>query len=272
MNHKVLGIRLGAIVAALLAVPVVVGAQSDDEQEGQGGEVREISPPRLNLRRQDVDLENGRVAYSISRVAVRATIEIRGMQRDLVHSQEIELDGVRAGARIEVTWPVPSEPVALIEVTTWDADGASVTFKIWPFRVEIPHVDVVFETNKWEIRDAEQEKLDEAWVKIEQAFRDYGDWIEAGLYIAGFTDTVGQPGDNQTLAEHRAQAIAEYFVAKAGDLEFPIHVRGYGEHCLAQETGDGVDCEANRRAAYVLAVDPPAMCASEGSGGWRRLR
>ncbi|MBI5489377.1 MAG: OmpA family protein [Deltaproteobacteria bacterium] len=271
MNHKAIGIRLGAIVAALLAVPVVVGAQSEDEQQGQG-EVREITPPRLNLRRQDVDLDNGHVAYSISRVAVRATIEIRGMQRDLVYSQEIALDNVRAGSRIEVTWPVPSDPVALIEVTTYDEDSASVTFKIWPFRVEIPHVDVVFETNKWEIRDTEKEKLDEAWVKIEQAFRDYGDWIEAGLYIAGFTDTVGQPGDNQTLAEHRAEAIAQYFVAKAGDLEFPIHVRGYGEHCLAQETGDSVDCEANRRAAYVLAVDPPAMCASEGSGGWRRLR
>jgi len=170
-----------------------------------------------------------------------------------------------------VTWPEQTDPVALIEVTTFDENEASVTFKIWPFRVEIPHVDVVFETNKWEIRDTEKAKLDEAWALIEQAFRDYGDWIEAGLFIAGFTDTVGQPGDNQSLSEKRAQAIAEYFIAKGGQT-FPLHVRGYGEHCLAQETADSVDCEANRRAAYVLAVDPPVMCSSEGSGGWRRVR
>ena len=269
MSDKRRGIRWGAIVLVLLAVPVAVGAQDEDEGQGQ---VREVTPPRLNLRRQDVDLDNGRVAYSISRAAVRATIEIRGMQRDLVYSQEIDLGGARAGSRLEVTWPVPSDPVALIEVTTYDENEASVTFKIWPFRVEIPHVDVVFETNKWEIRDSEKEKLDEAWEAIAQAFRDYGDWIEAALYIAGFTDTVGQPGDNQTLSEHRAQAIAEYFLSKAGDLQFPLHIRGYGEHCPAQDTGDGVDCEANRRAAYVLAVDPPAMCSSEGSGGWRRVR
>jgi len=73
---------------------------------GAGRSARGLAP-RLNLRRQDVDLENGHVAYSISRVAVRATIEIRGMQRDLVYSQEIELDSVRAGSRIEVSWPVP---------------------------------------------------------------------------------------------------------------------------------------------------------------------
>ena len=39
------------------------------------------------------------------------------------------------------------------------------------------------------------------------------------------------------LAEKRAQAIADYFMAKG--MSFPIHVRGYGEHCLAQERRHG---------------------------------
>ena len=111
MGDKRRGFRLGAIVLVLLAVPVVVGAQDEDEGQGQ---VREVTPPRLNLRRQDVDLDNGRVAYSISRAAMRAPLEIRGMQRDLVYSQEIDLGGARSGSRLEITWPVPSDPVALI--------------------------------------------------------------------------------------------------------------------------------------------------------------
>jgi outer membrane protein OmpA-like peptidoglycan-associated protein len=259
-----------ALALGLLAVPTLGDAQSGEGEEGDQPQQVTVTPPRLNLRRQDVDLTNRKVAYSISRVAVRSVIEIRGMQRDLMYSQENELGSARAGTRLEVTWPEQTSPIALIEVTTFDENEASVTFKIWPFRVEIPHVDVVFETNKWEIRDSEKAKLDEAWVLIEQAFRDYGDWIEAGLFIAGFTDTVGQPGDNNSLSEKRAQAIAEYFMAKG--QSFPIHVRGYGERCLAQETGDSVDCEANRRAAYVLAVDPPVMCSSEGGGSWRRVR
>ena len=264
------------LAAALLAVPVLGDAQTDeaDDQEPAAGNQDtppvQVTPPRLNLRRQDVDLEHGTVSYSISRPAARAVIEIRGMQRDLLYSQEIDLGSARAGSRLQVTWPLQTEPIALIEVTTFDENDEGAKFQIWPFRVEIPHTDVVFETNKWEIRDSEKAKLDEAWALIEKAQQDYGDWIEAGLYVAGFTDTVGQPRDNQTLSEKRAQAIAEYFKSKG--LDFPIFARGYGEHCLSMPTEDSVDCEANRRAAYVLAVDPPAMCAEEGSGGWRQVR
>jgi outer membrane protein OmpA-like peptidoglycan-associated protein len=272
-------LALAALLAvALVAVPSLGGAQSSgsNSQEPTAGSQEEpppqitVTPPRLNLRRQDVDLQNRVVSYSINRKAMRAVIEIRGMQRDLLYSQEIDLGGVRAGSRLQVTWPEQSSPIALIEVSTFDENDASATFRIWPFRVEIPHQDVVFETNKWDIRESEQAKLDEAWELIKKAFEDYGQWIEAGLYVAGFTDTVGQPRDNQTLSEHRAQAIAAYFMAKG--MDFPLYARGFGERCLAQQTDDSVDCEANRRAAYVLAVDPPMMCSDEGSGGWRRVR
>jgi outer membrane protein OmpA-like peptidoglycan-associated protein len=278
MNMKGSTLRLLVLAAALVVVPTIGGAQTDDSN-GQPPTANSqdepppqiaVTPPRLNLRRQDVDLQNRVVSYSISRKAMRAVIEIRGMQRDLLYSQEIDLGGVRAGARLQVTWPEQTAPIALIEVSTFDENDASATFRIWPFRVEIPHEDVVFETNKWDIREAEQAKLDAAWELIKKAFEDYGAWIEAGLYVAGFTDTVGQPRDNQTLSEHRAQAIAAYFMAKG--MDFPIYARGFGERCLAQQTEDGVDCEANRRAAYVLAVDPPVMCSDEGSGGWRRVR
>ena len=244
--------------------------RAGDQVEPQADQPVAVTPPRLNLRREHVDLVSCRVHYSISRRAQRVLVELRGLRSDLMYSQETRLDNLRPGARIDVTWPAQSEQIGRIEVTTWDENDASATFRISPFKVEIPHIDVVFETNKWEIRDTEKPKLDEAWGLIEQAMNDYGNLLEAALYVGGFTDTVGQPRDNQTLSEQRARSIAEYFKAKG--MEFPIYARGFGEHCLAVDTPDNTDLEANRRSMYVLAAEAPELCPGQGNGGWTRIR
>ncbi|MBN1774006.1 MAG: OmpA family protein [Deltaproteobacteria bacterium] len=272
-----------ALLATLCAVLPALGSADDDgparnaqsrsagdREQAQGEQQITVTPPRLNLRRQDVDLENCRVHFSISRRAQRVLVELRGLRGDLMYSQERALDDLRPGARIDVTWPAQTEQIGRIEVTTWDDQEASATFRISPFKVEIPHTDVVFETNKWEIRETESPKLDEAWGLIEQAMNDYGNLLEAALYVGGFTDTVGQPRDNQTLSEHRARAIAEYFKAKG--MTFPIYARGFGEKCLAVDTPDNTDMEANRRSMYVLAAEPPELCPGAGNGGWTRIR
>lgn len=272
-----------ALLAALCVALPALGSAADDgprrnaqSRRGAGQEATEgdqptaVTPPRLNLRRQDVDLQNCRVHYSISRRAQRVLVELRGLRGDLLYSQETQLGDLRPGARIDVTWPAQSEEIGRIEVTTWDENDASATFRISPFKVEIPHTDVVFETNRWEIRDSEKPKLDEAWALIEQAMNDYGTLLEAALYVGGFTDTVGQPRDNQVLSEHRARAIAEYFRDKG--MTFPIYARGFGEKCLAVDTPDNTDLEANRRSMYVLAAEPPELCPGLGNGGWTRIR
>jgi len=269
-----------ALLAALCAVLPTLGSADDgpprNAQSRSGGDQAQgepqvtVTPPRLNLRRQDVDLRNCRVHYSIGRRAQRVLVELRGLRGDLLYSQETRLGDLRPGARIDVTWPAQTEEIGRIEVTTWDENDASATFRISPFKVEIPHTDVVFETNRWEIRDSEKPKLDEAWTLIEQAMNDYGTLLEAALYVGGFTDTVGQPRDNQVLSEHRARAIAEYFRDKG--MTFPIYARGFGEKCLAVETPDNTDLEANRRSMYVLAAEPPELCPGLGNGGWTRIR
>lgn len=274
-RFALLAAALAALGAALTLLPAAGRAQDAPDEmtvEAQLDPPRQVNvaPPRLNLRREDVDLAAGRVRYSISRPAIRGLVELRGLRGDLMYSRELDFEGSRAGAGLEVTWPLQSEQIGKIEVTTWDENDASVTFVISPFRIEIEHVDVVFDSGKWEVAEAERAKLDDAWEKIAEAMNDFGTLLNARLYVAGFTDTVGQPRDNQTLSERRALAIAEYFKSKG--MEFPIFARGYGEHCLAQPTADSTDCEANRRAAYVLAVDPPIMCPEEGGGGWRQVR
>jgi outer membrane protein OmpA-like peptidoglycan-associated protein len=146
----------------------------------------------------------------------------------------------------------------------YDASDSWSEYELLPFRVDIPHEDVVFMTAKWDIRDAEKPKLDEAHERILEAIRVHGADLKAKLYILGHTDTVGMPGDNLALSERRAEAIARYFRDKGG-IALPILSRGFGESQLAVKTADSVDEARNRRAQYVLAAQAPA------SGGWNTV-
>ena len=70
-RHAVIVGAVG-LVAAFAALPDRSAAQ---ESGGSGAQVEgprvDVPPPRLNLRRQDVDLDNRVVRYSISRKALR---------------------------------------------------------------------------------------------------------------------------------------------------------------------------------------------------------
>ena len=66
--------------------------------------------------------------------------------------------------------------------------------------------------------------------------------------VYGFTDTTGSEALNQRLSEQRAQAVADYLVAR-GVARARIDTRGYGEayDYLRVKTADGVDEPMNRR-------------------------
>lgn len=66
--------------------------------------------------------------------------------------------------------------------------------------------------------------------------------------VFGFTDTTGSPATNQRLSEQRAQAVADYLIAR-GVARARIETRGYGEDpaYLRVPTGDNVDEPRNRR-------------------------
>ena len=66
--------------------------------------------------------------------------------------------------------------------------------------------------------------------------------------VYGFTDTTGSDALNQRLSEQRAQAVADYLVAR-GVARARIDTRGYGESYdyLRVKTADGVNEPLNRR-------------------------
>jgi outer membrane protein OmpA-like peptidoglycan-associated protein len=93
--------------------------------------------------------------------------------------------------------------------------------------------------------------------------RRYGKVVDVKLYVSGHTDTVGDNGSNQALSENRARAIAGVFRKRC--VKAPIFYMGAGEDEPAVDTPDNTDEPRNRRAKYILGVEPPT------SARWTKL-
>jgi outer membrane protein OmpA-like peptidoglycan-associated protein len=103
---------------------------------------------------------------------------------------------------------------------------------------------------------------------IRSALDEHKDLGRITLFIAGHTDTRGQPQHNFELSRNRARAIAAWF--KQRGLGVPIAYEGFGETAPKVKTADEVDEAQNRRVDYLLAVEPPRM--KTGSlPAWKQL-
>ncbi|HEY0840136.1 MAG TPA: OmpA family protein, partial [Vulgatibacter sp.] len=173
--------------------------------------------------------------------------------------------GAAPGTRLTLSWPPhgADDVVLKIHFVCHDPDGFFAPMTTHPWSLTIPHEEVIFASGKADIAPAERPKLDEALEKIATAIRRYGKVIEIKLYVAGHTDTVGDAGSNRTLSVARARAIANYFRSKG--VRIPIHFAGFGEEQPAVPTPDETDEPRNRRADYVLKVEPPS------AGSWSKL-
>ena len=169
-----------------------------------------------------------------------------------------------------MTWEQkPDEVVGQFQLRAYDQANywsgiESVTF------VDIPHQDVIFESGKWDIRPTEEPKLTEPLERIQQQLKAVAGVLQIELYIGGYTDTVGQAADNLDLSRKRAHAIATWFSAHG--IKVPIQSQGFGETALKVPTADGVDEARNRRASYVLSVQPPPASRGFPARNWVRVK
>ena len=90
---------------------------------------------------------------------------------------------------------------------------------------------------------------------MKKRIKQYEKLIPIKLFVLGHTDSVGEKSKNKNLSHERATSIARWFVKQG--LSVPVYVRGFGESDLKVPTGDEVDEPANRRADYILSVEPP---------------
>jgi outer membrane protein OmpA-like peptidoglycan-associated protein len=248
------------------------GSLSLQAADGTSGEMPlsidvEVLPPlKLTVKREDLDLAGRRLVVRGDRPIAKARVEVLGEGGKIIGSGELAGPATDAFA---LEWSQSAGDAIKLNVTAWDAHELPGKLELSPWSYAIPHEDVVFATNAYDVQASEVPKLEKAYADLEEVLRKYGSVVQVQLYVAGYTDTQGDPGSNQTLSENRARAIAAWF-RKRG-FQGPIWYQGFGESALAVATPDGTDEVRNRRAVYLLAAETPAISSEIPRSSWRKL-
>jgi outer membrane protein OmpA-like peptidoglycan-associated protein len=222
----------------------------------------------MEIPRAEIDRQARMLVAKADRTVVSAHVTVIG-EEGPVFDQDVEVSENEPGDEILIQWEGPEE-VLRLDVTLHDKWGFYAFENIFPWSLEIPHDDVNFSSGSHAIEDSEMKKVDTAWKDhIHDKVAAYSKYVEVRLYIGGYTDTVGDRGDNQALSTRRAKAIAGAFRNKG--FTGPIYYQGFGEDGLAIATEDSVDEISNRRAVYILASRPPAPSSALPRANWKAL-
>lgn len=220
-----------------------------------------LPAPRIEVRKEDVDLQNRRLTLRLDRppaeIRLTVTSDAGRVLAEVVRPFE---DGAN---EVTVGWDQEPAVVLRMDVRATDRHGFYRDIELYPWRVDIPHEEVLFETGRHDILPEERPKLEAAWEELRLALQRYGKVAKVQLFVAGHTDTVGPAAGNQALSEARARAIARWFRQRG--VTVPIHFAGFGEGRLMIATPDETAEPRNRRVEYTVAVEPPAGVK------WQRL-
>ena len=241
-----------------------------------------LGPLEIRIDKADIDLDRGQLLLTSD----RPLQQVEAIAFD--QNGQKALDGPvsfseREDGKILVELNPPKDAqLRMIKLKFTDELGYWFAENIASWQVEVAHEEVVFESGKADIHPAERPKLDRSVQSIQQTLaninkelRRYEEalgvrsGVEWRLYVAGYTDTVGQDQDNLALSLKRAEAISRYF--KQHGVPVPISYQGFGEKGLAVETPDNTDEIRNRRALYVLGSSMPSG-KSFPAQNWKNLK
>ncbi len=221
---------------------------------------------KLMLDRQKTDVSKRLLVLLLNHPADRAELVIHGRNGKVLARQTAEFAAAKPGTPLEISWGELKGEIARMDLKVFDTDGFWVGTSLSPWTVHIPHAEVVFATNKWDIQSTEAPKLNAAIKLINKALKQHASKLRVRLYVAGFTDTVGGTSHNRGLSANRARSIARYF--RTHGVKIATYFRGYGEEALAVKTADNANEPRNRRALYVLSSQPPNLSKHVTWGGW----
>jgi outer membrane protein OmpA-like peptidoglycan-associated protein len=218
---------------------------------------------RVQVIEEKLDLKRGTLAFTFTGEADKCEYDVAFDGKPSRHGW-VRYAGEAPGTELVLQWPTWGEDdtVLRIQLTCHDREGFfSPTVELFPWRIDVPHEDVVFDTGRAEIRPTEEAKLKAARAEIEKVLRRYRQALRLGnqrigLYVVGHTDTVGDAASNRRLSLERARAIARWF--RAQGLDLPIAYAGMGEDAPLVATPDETDEPRNRRAEYILTVNEPS--------------
>ncbi len=225
--------------------------------------------PRVALAEGGLDLPARTVHLTFNRQADHARVVVRGDDGRSAGAADEPLGGAAAGEPFTARVPGAGTPLS-IEVTVFDPDGLHGGLVLYPWFLEIPHEEVEFPTGSAQIPASQAGKLAESVARILIALHRVGGAAPLRLFVVGYTDTVGPREGNQALSEARARSIGLWL--RAHGVHLPILTAGFGEEALAVATPDETPEARNRRAEYILAVEPPPIARTPRPPRWEELR
>jgi len=274
--------KAGSTITIRIPVPAgthtCTGALDGQFVDGTSGsmplqfQVAVQAPIKLGVTMDDLDLANRRVRVHIGQPISRLEVDVFGETGQPIGSATIA-NVTQTPA--EIQWEQSPGEIIRLKLTATGSAGMSTTLDLFPWSYKIPHEEVVFASGSAEIPPSEVHKLKSAKGKIDAVLDRFdgdqlGFEVPMALYVAGYTDTVGNKVSNRVLSQRRAASLARWF--RSSGFVQPIHFQGFGEDSLAVLTGDDVDEAANRRALYVIAAEIPPVSAALPAQNWRELR
>jgi len=210
----------------------------------------------MDIKSEDVDIDARTLRARVNNPASSIELTVVGESGNELWSGREAFDPpAPSGTNLALTWDEPSEKILYLQLKIYDVAGYWVGMKITPFSIEIPHDELVFDLGSAAVRADQSAKLEVTLGHVNDALAKHGTLLQLKLFIAGFTDTVGDNASNRALSFARAHSIASWF-RKRG-LKIPIYYAGFGEEVLAKQTPDETEEEANRRAVYILSSHTP---------------
>jgi outer membrane protein OmpA-like peptidoglycan-associated protein len=218
---------------------------------------------QVSIDRSKVDLPGHKLEVTLSRAADKVRIKVVGNSGAVLAEVEKAFAGAAPGTVLAMSWtPASEEDVAKIEVWGYDTEGFYSGVAIVPWKVEVAHEEVTFETDSDVIRASEVPKLEAVLPKLVDTISKRADLGKITLFVLGHTDTMGTNEHNLVLSRKRARAIAAWF--RDHGIK-SVSFEGLGKSGQLVKTADQVDEPRNRHVGYFLSLEPPPLPAGEFS-------
>ncbi len=252
-----------------------MGTLTVTQPDGQLGELpldfeTEIAGPlTLNVPDDGVDLDARTLRFTANQPVSRVHLTVLVDSGATLFDDDIHFENAPAGESLRVGWPASQARVLTLTLRAYTPSGVYNGVELSPWRFDVAHDDVNFESGRFDVPDGETEKLDQAITSMRQVVARVSAHVSVKLYVLGHTDTAGSEASNRTLSLNRAKSIGAYFRKKG--LALPVFYEGFGEEALLVATPDETPNEKNRRAEYILSVNEPAMTKAPFPPRWRKL-
>jgi outer membrane protein OmpA-like peptidoglycan-associated protein len=224
----------------------------------------------MKIDKKDVDVAGRKLKLTMNRACDHFELKVYMDTGRPAFNGDVSCKDVEPGKPFTLSWPEASGSPVKISVKAFDNAGFFFgPMEFYPWFFDVPHEEVNFDSAKWDVRDSETAKLDKAYRLVDDAVTRCGGFADIKLYVVGYTDTVGGTDYNRGLSLNRAKSIAQWFRHKG--VSVPIFFAGFGEEALLVSTPDETDEPRNRRAQYILSIDPPSVIKAPSAPKWEKL-